>query len=140
MDRMQARNIMQTESAWHRQFIGFAGVGIIGTAGHYATLIGLVQLAGLIPLLASTAGFVVGAVINYFLNYKFIFRSRKRHIEALSKFLVVATAGLALNATAVWFGIDIVNWNYLVAQLAATAIVLVWNFSVNRIWTFSHSS
>ena len=130
---------MQTETALLRQFVGFAGVGVIGTAGHYATLIGLVQLAGLIPLLASTAGFVVGAIINYFLNYRFIFRSRKRHIEALSKFLVVATAGLGLNTMAVWFGIDVIRWNYLVAQLAATAIVLVWNFSANKVWTFSRS-
>lgn len=130
---------MQTETALLRQFVGFAGVGIIGTAGHYATLIGLVQLAGLIPLLASTAGFVVGAIINYFLNYRFIFRSRKRHSEALSKFLVVATAGLGLNTMAVWFGIDVIRWNYLVAQLAATAIVLVWNFSANKVWTFSRS-
>lgn len=128
---------MQTDTALLRQFVGFAGVGVIGTAGHYATLIGLVQLAGLMPLLASAAGFVVGAIINYFLSYRFIFRSSKRHGEALSKFLVVATAGLGVNTMVIWFGIELANLNYLVAQLAATAIVLVWNFSVNKVWTFS---
>jgi putative flippase GtrA len=129
--------MMQTETTLLRQFAGFAGMGVIGTTGHYATLIGLVQLAGLIPLLATTAGFIVGASINYILNYKFIFRSNKRHAEALSKFLVVATAGLGLNTMTVWFGIDVERWNYLVAQLAATGVVLVWNFSVNKAWTFS---
>jgi len=123
---------------WIRQFVGFAGVGVVGTAGHYATLIALVHLVGLVPLLASIAGFVVGAIINYFLNYRFIFRSRKRHSEALVKFLTVASAGLCLNALAVWLGMEWLRWHYLVAQVVATGIVLVWNFSANKIWTFAH--
>ena len=52
------------------QFISFAGVGIIGTAGQYATLILLVQLFDIQAVLSSGFGAVVGALINYYLNYK----------------------------------------------------------------------
>lgn len=125
------------EATWIRQFLGFAGVGVIGTAGHYATLIALVQLVGVKPLFGSIAGFVVGAIFNYFLSYLFIFGSCKRHSEALTKFLAVATVGAGINALVVWFGIEVIMWHYLVAQVVATMIVLVWNFTINKLWTFS---
>jgi putative flippase GtrA len=134
---VNARTTLQNNKEIIRQFFGFAAVGAIGTSGHYAILIGLVHFLGLNPLLASTAGFVVGALVNYLLSYIFIFRSRKRHSEAISKFFVVALVGLGLNSMALSFGVYIAQWNYLVAQLAATAIVLFWNFVVNKIWTFS---
>lgn len=123
-----------------RQFTGFAGIGAIGTAGHYVTLIGLVHIAGFNPLPASALGFTVGALINYTLNYKYLFRSQKCHRESMPKFFVVALAGLGLNSIVVSLGIDAAHLNYLVAQFAATAIVLVWNFSINKIWTFSSPS
>lgn len=122
-----------------RQFSGFAGIGAIGTAGHYATLIGLVQIAGLDPVPASAFGFTVGALMNYTLNYKYIFRSQKRHRESMSKFFTVALAGLGLNSVVVSLGINGAHLNYFVAQLVATAVVLLWNFSINKLWTFSNS-
>lgn len=131
---------MQIDISLLRQFSGFAGIGAIGTAGHYLTLIGLVQFLGISPVLASVAGFTVGALINYLLNYKFLFRSRKRHRESMLKFFVVALAGLVLNAMVVSFGVHALYLHYLVAQFLATAIVLIWNFSINRIWTFSDQS
>lgn len=130
----------QNGRAMLRRFVGFAGVGAIGTSGHYAILIGLVYFIELNPILASTAGFVVGALVNYMLSYMLIFRSRKRHREAMSKFFVVAIAGLGINSMALSFGIYFAHWNYLVAQLTATVVVLVWNFAINSIWTFSHPS
>lgn len=128
---------MQIDLLLLRQFSGFAGIGAIGTAGHYLALIGLVQFLGMSPVSASAVGFMIGALINYLLNYKFLFRSRKRHSESMSKFFAVALAGLVLNALVVSFGINAVYLHYVVAQFFATAIVLVWNFSINRIWTFS---
>lgn len=122
-----------------RQFTGFAGIGAVGTAGHYATLILLVDVARVGPLPASVAGFVVGALINYVLSYKYLFRSKKRHSESMAKFFIVALIGLGLNSIVVAYGINQMRLNYLVAQLAATAIVLMWNFSVNKLWTFSDS-
>ena len=60
-----------------RQFICFAGVGCVSALGHYGLLIVLVQFARVDAVLASAAGASLGAVINYLLNYRFTFRSRK---------------------------------------------------------------
>src|SRR5689334_18230916 len=117
-----------------RQFVTFTSVGVIGTTGHYVTLFLLVRCAGFSPVIASTAGFVVGAVINYGLNYRITFSSRNPHHQALPKFLTVAAIGLGINVGAlrlmmVWLGL-----HYMLAQLAATVLVLLWNFSANKVW------
>jgi putative flippase GtrA len=119
------------------QFLGFAGVGAVGTAAHYLVLIGLVQGSGTNAVPASVAGFVVGALVNYTLNYHVIFRSDKSHLTAASKFMAIALVGLLLNTAIVWFAVNTLGIHYLVSQILATALVLVWNYAGNRIWTFA---
>ena len=120
------------------QFLLFAGVGAIGTLGHYTTLIVLVQFWAVDPVFASSLGFVVGAIINYILNYHFTFQSDKRHAEALTKFLIVATIGAGINGFIMYIGVENTNINYLLVQIFATGVVLLWNFIVNKLWTFAH--
>ncbi len=120
------------------QFLMFAGIGAIGTIGHYTTLIILVQFWMVDPVVASSIGFVVGAIINYILNYHFTFQSDKRHSEALVKFLIVATIGAGINGFIMYIGVENTSINYLLIQIFATVIVLLWNFIVNKLWTFAH--
>jgi putative flippase GtrA len=120
------------------QFLLFAGVGAIGTVGHYTTLIVLVQFWAVDPVFASSFGFVVGAIINYILNYHFTFQSKKRHAEALTKFLIVAIIGAGINGFIMYVGVENTNINYMIVQIFATFMVLLWNFIVNKLWTFAH--
>ena len=129
---------MRTNKGTIGQFLLFAGIGAIGTIGHYTTLIVLVQFWAVDPVFASSFGFVVGAVINYILNYHFTFQSKKRHAEALTKFLIVATIGAGINGLIMYLGVENTNINYLVVQICATGVVLLWNFIVNKLWTFAH--
>jgi putative flippase GtrA len=117
-----------------RQFLSYAGVGAIGTAGHYAVYITLVN-AGVGVTASSVAGFVVGALINYGLNYYYTFKSEQPHHQAMARFFTVALVGLLLN-TLIVFALDRMHWHYLLAQAAATIVVLLWNFAANRHWTF----
>jgi putative flippase GtrA len=122
-----------------RQFLLFSAAGGFAAIGHYGTLIALSELAGTPPVPASLAGFLVGGVISYALNYRFTFRSTQQHGETLSKFLTVAAVGFVLNGAVMaaltgWYRI-----HYLAAQIAATAVVLVWTFLCNRYWTFRGS-
>jgi putative flippase GtrA len=118
------------------QFIKFAGVGLIGTVGHYSVLVALVDLAGADPVLASTLGFITGAIINYRVNHKFTFNSSASHKTAAPKFLSVALIGVLVNITIMYLLVSIFLFYYLIAQIAATGIVLIWNFLGNRLWTF----
>jgi len=115
----------------------FAACGLVGTGAHYATMIGLVQGLGVSPVPASVAGFLVGMAVNYVLNYRYTFRSDKRHREAATKFFVVGCCGLGLNTALMWVGTGPLGIHYVVAQLGATGLVLLWNFGANQFWTFA---
>lgn len=119
-----------------QQLSKFAMVGAVGTAGHYLVLIGLVQIAHTDAVLASSAGFVTGAAINYMLNYRFTFRSTQRHRVAIPRFLGVAAAGMLVNSLIMALLTRGIGWHYLVAQVISTGIVLLSNFVGNRLWTF----
>lgn len=123
----------------HAQFLRFASIGAIATAVHYALLITLVRSGAATPPIATTVGFSLGALVNYLLNYRYTFESDKPHLDALPKFITTALCGAALNYLVVRAGIAL-GQHYLIAQLGATALVLLWNFWVNRLWTFRATS
>ena len=118
------------------QFLRYAGAGAIGTALHYAVLIGLVQLARFDAVVASTAGAVAGALVNYALNHRYTFASERPHGHALPRFTLVAVGGIALNALVMAAVLSLAGPHYLVAQLIATAAVLGAGYLANRAWTF----
>lgn len=119
-----------------KQFIFFAAIGGVGTAGQYLTLIALVELKILTSMPASVIGVIIGALINYALNYRYTFNSKKSHKEAMSKFFTVALFGAITNTSLMYVGVIILKLYYLASQLIATCIVLLWNFAANKLWTF----
>ncbi len=117
-------------------FVRYAGVGVIGTAVHYAILVILVQFAGVSAVPASTAGAFGGAFVNYCLNHRFTFASRRNHVIALPRFLVVAGVGIAVNAVVMALILSVIPHRYLVAQVIATGCVLIVGYAANKRWTF----
>lgn len=119
-----------------RRFVTFAGVGLVGTGAHFLILLVWVEGAGLPPLSGTAIGFVTGALVNYWLNYRFTFRSTAFHRAALPKFMLVAAVGFCLNLFFMMAGTRWTPLHYLVVQVLATGAVLFWGFSANSLWTF----
>jgi putative flippase GtrA len=120
-----------------RQLLFFLSAGALATALHYAVLFLLVG-RGAGPVGASTLGALLGALANYTLNRRFTFRSQRAHHAALPRYFIVAASGVALNAALLKAFLPVLS-HYLTAQLGATAVVLLWNFTLNRRWTFRGS-
>lgn len=123
-------------SSIFRQFVSFVGVGAVATAAHYLILIVLVQFYHFDATLASGIGAVAGAFISYVLNYRFTFRSKSSHALSIAKFFAVAGVGLVLNSITMLICIELFGFYYLLSQVLATALVLIWSFTANRAWTF----
>lgn len=119
-----------------RQFVKFTGVGFVSALGHYGLLIGLVDFAAVPAVPASAAGALLGAWINYCLNYRYTFASGAPHRDSAPRFAAIAAVGLILNTLLMWLGVDVVGVHYLLAQVATTGLVLIWSFAGNRYWTF----
>jgi len=117
------------------RFAAFASMGAIGTTVHYATLVALVESAGVDSALAAAVGAGLGATVNYVLNHRYTFRSQARHLETLPRFAVTAVIGMLVNALIVHV---CVRWGapYLAGQVLATGVVLLAGFASSQLWVF----
>lgn len=118
-----------------QQFLRFAAVGAVATAAHYAVLIALKELAHIPVLWATSVGYLAGAVVGYSLNRRYTFEANHRFAEGLAKYVSVGLAGLVLNG-AITVGLTGLGLFYLLSQMIATGIVLVWNFCAARFIVF----
>lgn len=126
---------MKLASLFHK-LLAFAAVGAVGTAAHYALLVTLVSGFGAAPVLGSMAGFCLGALVNYTLNRKHVFKSERAHREALPRFMLVALSGLLWNTLLMTALTRYTPLHYLLAQMLTTGLLLLWHFGANAVWTF----
>ncbi|MFN0316714.1 MAG: GtrA family protein [Burkholderiales bacterium] len=120
-----------------RELLLFALIGIGAACTHFAILVVLAEAVKMNVIAASTCAFLAAAVLSYALNQRFTFTRTTSHASALSKFLLVSALGLALNAGLMSALIALASLHYLVAQVIAAGVVLAWNYTGNRLWTFS---
>ncbi len=118
------------------QFISYASAGAIGTFVQYVMLFIFVEALSMYPVAASILGSLAGAIVNYLLSHHWVFRSKRKYSETLSKFVAIGGLGLVLNAAIMYVLVTIAGVHYFLAQVAATGTVLFWNFLGNRFWTF----
>ncbi|AQG99679.1 hypothetical protein A9R05_13265 [Burkholderia sp. KK1] len=118
------------------RFAAYSCVGAAGTAAQYATLSTLVLMHACGTVLASGFGALVGAMINYILNYRLIFRATASHGETAPRFFAIAAAGIALNSLLMFALIHWLGAGWVAAQLATTACVLLLSYCANSRWTF----
>ena len=117
------------------QFTKFLAVGGAGTVVHYLILIFQVSSMHIAPGPAAFAGAAAGAVVVYVLNYRITFASHSGHARTMPRFVAVAVVGAFLNGGLVGL-LSKSGFHFLSAQVAATAIVLVFNFIVSKLWIF----
>lgn len=122
-----------------QRIVRFLLVGGAATLLQYVLLIIGVQL-GLGPVsLVSGAAFLMSAVFNFFASRSFTFGSDAPVGPASLRFMAMVASGAALN-TAVMEAMVRASQHYLVSQLVATAIVLIWNYLVSSRWVFAEVS
>ncbi len=126
-----------------RQFLKFGVVGAIGSVVDFSVLIVLKEFLLLNLYVANTFSFSAAVFSNFLWNsiwtFRGTFRGRKRH--RFIPFLLVSILGLGINQVILYLahettGLDNYQYGYLVAKVAATIVVMIWNFIANKYWTF----
>jgi putative flippase GtrA len=142
------------------RFLKFSVVGTIGAIVDFGTLYILHALLGLNIVLANTISFTAAVLSNFLWNRYWTYPdSRSKPVRTqLLQFFVVNALGWGINtgilvllrdpavslvgavtASLEWpVDPDLVyRVGYNLAKVLATAVVLFWNFFVNRFWTYS---
>jgi putative flippase GtrA len=126
------------------RFLKFASVGMLGMVVDLTVLNVMHKVFGLPLLVANTISFTTAVISNFTWNRRWTFpESRERPIGSqLGKFTLVNVIGLAINNLVLWLAFQLTQqivpdpWDYNLAKVFAIGVVLFWNYSVNRAWTY----
>ncbi|RYZ14949.1 MAG: GtrA family protein [Alphaproteobacteria bacterium] len=122
-------------SSLKRQLFRFAMVGVVGTAAHYSILLAAVELLGLSPVIGAGAGFFTGLIASYILNRAWTFDARPAFGRGLATYSLVCIIGFAINVSIVALAVAM-GVHYMVGQVIATPIAMLWNFLGSRLIVF----
>ncbi|MCC7054105.1 MAG: GtrA family protein [Gemmatimonadaceae bacterium] len=80
-----------------RQFLWFAGIGVVGFVVDASIVFALVRGAGVNPYLARVASFCAAVTTTWFLNRTLNFRSARPPLREFAGFLAANSVGAAVN-------------------------------------------
>jgi putative flippase GtrA len=89
--------------------------------------------------LFSILSFAAGFTVNYFLSFLLVFTEshyKKRRISVLSFFVfaLIAIAGLGFTELGMFTGVGLFHFNYIAVKITVSFIVLLWNYSIRRLF------
>lgn len=127
--------------AWVRQFIKFCLVGITCAVLDWLVYFIIKYLTHWdtqsLKQIIKALSFIVSASASFTLNRRWTFRSQEKNISLEAfKFFLVATGGLGLNNLFFFWVTGLLKWSDLAGLIIATSLVLIWNFSINKLWVF----
>lgn len=127
----------------YETFLRYAIVGVLGTLVDLGTLYSLTEWSGVDPKTSSlfpvfvAIAFVAAVINNYVLNRMWTFKSQDDNVSAqFFRFLVVSTGGFFLTQILMWLMVSLFGVWYLLAKAVTSMTVLIWNFGLNKMWTF----
>lgn len=127
----------------YMKLVKYLAVGAVGTIADWSVFYLLIDFIGLYYLVAMAISYLVGMVINFFLNKHFTFENtyKKLHFQFAS-FALIALIGLALQEAIMYglvqymFGATSDSTLLFVARVVATLAGFIWTFIANKKVTF----
>ncbi len=118
------------------QIVKFGGVGALCFLIDYGLLCLLTDYGGLHSVAASAVSFSVSVVVNYLLSACFVFDTRQstHKVRSFVLFIVCSVIGLGLTVGIMKLGVDVWGLNYKLVKIAATGIVMVYNFVSRKLF------
>lgn len=118
------------------QLLKFGVVGGLAFIIDYLILIICKELLGFNVLLSAALGFTISVIFNYIASVKWVFNVNKDKNEKKNfiLFMIFSVIGLIITELIMFVGTNIINISYLIVKIAATAIVMVFNFITRKIF------
>ena len=120
------------------KFIKFGLVGVSGVVVDFGTTWLLKEKLQLNKYVANSTGFMLAVFSNYILNRIWTFHSQDTAVGVqFAKFFMVALIGLGMNNALIYFFNEKQKFSFYFSKAIATAIVMLWNFGANYLFTFT---
>jgi putative flippase GtrA len=124
----------------YQRFLRFCIIGTFNTGLDFLVYIGLTRNFSFWNehlLLATACGFIIASTSSYILNRYWTFKVKiGQHRVQYTKFMLVVSGGLGINATCFYILVHVFNLNDLFSKALVVGVVLFWNYLLNSRWTF----
>ncbi len=136
MYMMSKCSLLKSQSKLFQQIFKFGIVGGIAFIIDYGIMIISKELLGFSILLSAGLGFTISVIFNYIASTKWVFNVNKEKDEKKNfiLFMIFSVIGLILTELIMFVGTNIINISYLIVKIAATAIVMVFNFITRKLF------
>ncbi len=118
------------------QMLRYAVVGGTGAIVDLGALYILTEFFHFYYLWSTTLSFIVSALLNFYFNRRWTFKSSGNTKKQLLIFSFVATSGVVLNGFIMYILVDWLKIYYMLAKVFSVGIVTIWNFLWNKYFTF----
>jgi putative flippase GtrA len=119
------------------KFVMFGIIGCISLVLDFGCTYLFKEKAKFNKYVANSLSFCIVGFINFNLNRHFTFPDHNANYNVqLLKFFAVSGTGLILNNLITYYFTEKREYNFYFSKLLATIIVIFWNFSMNKVFTF----
>jgi putative flippase GtrA len=124
------------------QFARFFLVGLSNTAidfGVYLSLTRFIPFFGSYIYLANTIAFAAAATWSYVANRTWTFKvTTKANPQEATKFYISTITAFILSTLTLYTFVELFQNHDVLGKVAASAVSMVWNFSLNKLWVFNN--
>ncbi|HEY0293805.1 MAG TPA: GtrA family protein [Bordetella sp.] len=122
-----------------KQLAWFVVVGCAAAATHWSVVVLLVEHAGLPPVLANVAGWLIAFVVSFSGHYRLTFQHAGAPLlPAAGRFFLVSAMGFAVNEAAYAWLLHATPLPYDLLLAAVLLGMAVLTFIASRLWAFRH--
>jgi dolichol-phosphate mannosyltransferase len=124
-----------------KRFLKFCVVGVSGAGVNLGFLALFVEVAGLNKIVAQVPSYEISILTNFAFNEFWTFSDRrtpglKPFLMRALKFNMVSLVGWGINFAVYTLALKVAGINYIVSQVIAIAVAMMWNFFSNVAWTW----
>jgi len=121
-------------------FLKFLKFGVVGASGmivDFSLTYFFKEIVKIQKYVANAIGFTAAATTNYILNRIWTFHDSDPEVTVqFIKFFLVSLAGLGINTFIIYILVSKYKKNFYISKLFAIAVVVIWNFIINFLFTF----
>ena len=114
----------------------FSAAGIVNTLVGLAVIYACKFFLGLNDVVANAAGYMVGIIVSFALNSRWVFDFRGGQWLAFAKFLLVILCAYAINLVVVLAAIQGVGFNAYLGQALGIAPYALFTYLASRFFVF----
>ena len=122
------------------KLIRFSIVGVGNTLVNWGIFF-ILNAFGVYYIISNIIAYIIATINSYIWNSLWVFKyGQGLDINTSVKFFILNLVGLTVNTTIMYILVDILNFNKFMALVLASVVVVIMNYTINKLWVFKEEN